>query len=592
MKNFKAVLYILRQNISFKLGVMVLVTLFTCFVPGLWILAVQRLVDAYGEWQFTEGAFGENAGMLTAPLLMLAVLFLAKKLDQMFKIPIEMSLRENIGNSLKVQLIRKSSRLPLVVRESAECQNQMEICSAFIGEISQKANKVLLIFRSGIMMVSMVGAVSLLSPWILLVLCVGTLPSFFSLIYSMKNAIRADQELGARNRVRSYYAELMTEVAYAKELRAYGLYPVLIDRWDQESSFINRERLLLEKKNAVRRLVGGVFLSCGFAVSAILLMGMIMGGSVSVGAYVAMFGAITSFSGALGDLTVAVMDIMTLFERVKVYQEFMELEEKTVVGKKAVFEDPGTEHPCYRLQDVSFRYPGCADYVLRNVNFEIRKGERVAIVGENGAGKSTLVKLMLNLYSQESGEVLFCGRPMGAYGEETVHICDYLPQDFIRYQGSLRENVLLHMQKADVSDDQIIRALERVGLSGLLKELGYNLDIPLGKLFEDGRELSGGQWQRVALARALLGDSEYIFLDEPTSALDPISEIQVMEAFLETTVGRTAVVVSHRIGVARRCDKILVIDHQRAAEFGTHAELMEHQGPYRKMVELQASLYQ
>ncbi len=231
----------------------------------------------------------------------------------------------------------------------------------------------------------------------------GTLPSFFSLIYSMKNAIRADQELGARNRVRGYYAELMTEVAYAKELKAYGLYPVLIDRWDQESSFINRERLLLEKKNAVRRLV------------------------------------------------------------------------------------------------------------------------------------------------------------------------------------------LLHMQKADVSDDQIIRALERVGLSGLLKELGYDLDIPLGKLFEDGRELSGGQWQR---ARALLGDSEYIFLDEPTSALDPISEIQVMEAFLETTVGRTAVVVSHRIGVARRCDKILVIDHQRAAEFGTHAELMEHQGPYRKMVELQASLYQ
>ena len=219
-----------------------------------------------------------------------------------------------------------------MVRESAECQNQMEICSAFIGEISQKANKVLLIYRSGIMMVSMVGAVSLLSPWILLVLR-GTLPSFFSLIYSMKNAIRADQELGARNRVRGYYAELMTEVAYAKELKAYGLYPVLIDRWDQESSFINRERLLLEKKNAVRRLV------------------------------------------------------------------------------------------------------------------------------------------------------------------------------------------LLHMQKADVSDDQIIRALERVGLSGLLKELGYDLDIPLGKLFEDGRELSGGQWQRVALARALLGDSEYIFLDEPTGTV-------------------------------------------------------------------------
>ncbi len=603
MKNFKAILDILRENISFKLGVMVVVTLFTCFVPGLWILGVQRLVDAYGDWQHAGGNLRENVGMLAAPLLLLAVLFLAKKLDQMFKIPIELSLQENIGNSLKVQLIRKGSRLPLVVRESAECQNQMEVCNAFVGEISQKANKVLLVFRSGIMMVSVVGAVSTLNPWILLALCVGTLPSFFSMVYAMNNAVKTDQELGARNRVLSYYAGLMTGVAYAKELKAYRLYPVMIDRWKEESIYINRKRLLQEKKNAVSRLAGGICLSCAFTVAAILLMGLIMGGSVSVGAYVAMFGAITSFSGALGDFTVSVTDIMALFGRVSVFREFMELEEKTAVqGEKIVPESVGTGYPgigetCYRLQNVSFRYPGCMDYVLKDVSFEIRKGERVAVVGENGAGKSTLVKLMLNLYNRDLGEILFCGKPVAAYGEEIKDICDYLPQDFIRYQGSLRENVLLHnmsrhVQNAGISDEQIIRALERVGLSGLLEETGYNLDIPLGKLFEDGRELSGGQWQRVALARALVGESEYIFLDEPTSALDPVSEIQVMEAFLETVAGRTAVIVSHRIGVARRCDKILVIERQRVAQFGTHAELMGHAGPYRKMVELQASLYQ
>ncbi len=628
MKNFKAVLDILRENISFKLGVMVTVTLFTCFVPGLWILGVQRLVDAYGDWQHSGGNLRENAGMLAAPLLLLAVLFLAKKLDQMFKIPIELSLQENIGNSLKVQLIRKGSRLPLVVRESAECQNQMEVCNVFVGEISRKANKVLLVFRSGIMMVSVAGAVSVLNPWILLALCVGTLPSFFSMVYAMNNAVRADQELGARNRVLSYYAGLMTGVAYAKELKAYRLYPVMIDRWAEESLYINRKRLLQEKKNAVGRLVGGICLSCGFTAAAIFLMRMIMDGSVSVGAYVAMFGAITSFSGALGDLIVSVTDIMTLFGRVRVFREFMELEEKTTVqGEKIAPESvgtdtrkesgdperksrpreseteysgtgyPGMEETCYRLQNVSFRYPGCTDYVLKDVSCEIRKGERVAVVGENGAGKSTLVKLMLNLYSRDSGEILFCGKPVAAYGEEIKDICDYFPQNFIRYQGSLRENVLLHnmsrhVQNSGISDDQIIRVLERVGLSGLLKETGYNLDIPLGKLFEDGRELSGGQWQRVALARALVGESEYIFLDEPTSALDPVSEIQVMEAFLETVAGRTAVIVSHRIGVARRCDKILVIERQRVAQFGTHAELMGHAGPYRKMVELQASLYQ
>lgn len=603
MKNFKAILDILRENISFKLGVMIAVTLFTCFVPGLWILGVQRLVDAYGDWQHAGGNLRENAGMLAAPLLLLAVLFLAKKLDQMFKIPIELSLQENIGNSLKVRLIRKGSRLPLAVRESAECQNQMKVCNAFVGEISRKANKVLLVFRSGIMMVSVAGAVSTLNPWILLALCVGKLPSFFSMVYAMNNAVKTDQELGARNRVLSYYAGLMTGVAYAKELKAYRLYPVMIDRWKEESIYINRKRLLQEKKNAVGRLAGGICLSCGFTAAAILLMGMIMGGSVSVGAYVAMFGAITSFSGALGDLTVSVTDIMALFGRVSVFRAFMELEEKTAVqGEKIAPESvetgyPGVEETCYRLQNVSFRYPGCTDYVLKDVSFEIRKGERVAVVGESGAGKSTLVKLMLNLYNRDWGEILFCGKPVAAYGEEIKDICDYLPQEFIRYQGSLRENVLLHnmsrhVQNPGISDDRIIRVLERVGLSGLLEETGYNLDIPLGKLFEDGRELSGGQWQRVALARALVGESAYIFLDEPTSALDPVSEIQVMEAFLETVAGRTAVIVSHRIGVARRCDKILVIERQRVAQFGTHAELMGQAGPYRKMVELQASLYQ
>lgn len=128
------------------------------------------------------------------------------------------------------------------------------------------------------------------------------------------------------------------EVAYAKELKAYRLYPVMIDRCEEESIYINRKRLLQEKKNAVGRLLGGLCLSCGFTVAAILLMGMIMGGSVSVGAYVAMFGAITSFSGSLGDLTVSVTDMMALFGRVSVFWEFMELEEKAIVqGEKLVW---------------------------------------------------------------------------------------------------------------------------------------------------------------------------------------------------------------------------------------------------------------
>ena len=593
MKNFRAILSILRTTLSFRLGVMIFVTLLTCLVPGLWILAVQNLVDAYGQWYMAGGSFQESAGLFTDPLLFLAALFLARKLDQMFKTPVEMSLRENVGNHLKVQLMRKSSRLPFALRESAQCQNQMEICRSFIEDIAQKANMVLLIFRSGIMMVSVVGAVSLLNLWIILALCIGTLPSFLGLIYSMKNVIKTDRALGVHSRVQCYYAGLMTQIGYAKELKAYGLYPVLTDRWGRESDYINRVRMSVAKQNAVRGIWGSLFLTAGLTGSAVILMGLIMGGSISAGSYVALFSAVASFSGALNDFMVSVSDVITLFERVKVFREFMELCEKPGIqeGEEELLCAFRTGEICYRLTGVSFRYPGCTDRALQNVNFEIRKGEHVAVVGENGAGKSTLVKLMLNLYSPESGEILFGGSPVQAYGEHMAQICDYQPQDFIRYQASLRENVLLHRQNALISDREIITALEQVGLSSFLKEIDYNLDTPLGKLFEDGRDLSGGQWQRIAIARVLLQNSECIFMDEPTSALDPLSEIEVLKTFLEAVVGRTAIIVSHRIGVARRCDKILVMEQHRLVEFGTHEELMEHAGVYRKMVEHQASLY-
>lgn len=592
MKSFRMILDILRKTISVRLGIMVFVTLFTCFIPGLWICAVQRLVDAFGEWSSTEGVFREKTEILIVPVLMLGVLFLAKKLDQMFKIPIEMSLKENVGNGLKVQLICKSSRLPLALREGAECQNKMEICNTFIDEIAQKSNRVLLIFRSGIMMISVVGAVFLLDGRIIFALCAGTLPSFLSLVYSMKNVIKTDQSLGAKSRVQHYYAGLMTKAGNAKELKAYALHPVFADRWSKETEDINCERLRVAEKNAVRNVLGSVFLTFGFTAAIILLMSLIMGGSISVGAYAAMFGAITSFGSALNDLTSSVTDVMALFERVKVFREFMDLEEKPVAPGRAVPCDVAEGQSCFLLKNVFFRYPGCTVPALEGVSFEIRKGEHVAVIGENGAGKSTLVKLMLNRYVPETGEILFCGKPVGTYGDEMLRSCEYLPQDFIRYQASLRENVLLHMHDGSVPDRRIIEVLEQVGLSGFLQEIDYDLDLSLGKLFEDGRELSGGQWQRIALARTIIRPSEYIFLDEPTSALDPISEIEVLKTFLKTVEDRTTVIISHRIGVARRCDKILVMEGQGVAEFGTHDELMRHLGPYRKMAELQASLYQ
>jgi ATP-binding cassette subfamily B protein len=256
-------------------------------------------------------------------------------------------------------------------------------------------------------------------------------------------------------------------------------------------------------------------------------------------------------------------------------------------------DDSPAAAPGIVLEDVGFRYPGKDAWALRHVSLAIPPGDSVALVGENGAGKTTLVKLMTRLYEPTEGRIVVDGRDLRDWPEDQLRKrFGVLFQDFNQYQLKVRENVGF----GDVEDmddlPRIQRATDRGGAHEVVASLAGGLEAPLGRWFQDGTELSGGQWQKIALARAFMREeADILVLDEPTAALDAEAEHAVFERFRELAEGRTTIVISHRFPTVRMARQIVVLDHGTIVEKGTHDELVARGGKYARMFALQAEGY-
>jgi len=242
------------------------------------------------------------------------------------------------------------------------------------------------------------------------------------------------------------------------------------------------------------------------------------------------------------------------------------------------------------FDNVSFAYPNTEREVLHNVSFRINSREKAAIVGVNGAGKSTIIKLLCGLYRPDSGHIRIGGKDIAALSQDDVRqAVSVVFQDYGCYQLTLRENIAFGDLTALNDDERLSEALKRAGADEILEK---GLDVPLGRLYEGGIDISKGQWQRIAVARAFLSKSNFVILDEPTASLDPIAESRMYGAFSEILKERGTIIISHRLASAKMADKIIVIEGGEVAAVGNHAELMKEGGLYAAMFEEQSSWYQ
>jgi ATP-binding cassette, subfamily B, bacterial len=246
----------------------------------------------------------------------------------------------------------------------------------------------------------------------------------------------------------------------------------------------------------------------------------------------------------------------------------------------------------FEFRNVSFTYPGTDRRILSNFNFTLSPGERIALIGENGQGKTTVVKLITRLYDPTEGEILLDGVDLREYDLASLHAeIGVIFQDFMRYEMTARENIAVGRIEKPHTQDEIEFAAHRSLASDVVSKLHSGYDQMLGRRFEGGVDLSGGEWQKLALARAYLRDAQLLILDEPTAALDAKSELEVFERFAELTQGKMALLISHRFSTVRMADRIVVLEGGRIVEQGTHTQLIALTGRYAEMFEMQAASY-
>ncbi len=247
---------------------------------------------------------------------------------------------------------------------------------------------------------------------------------------------------------------------------------------------------------------------------------------------------------------------------------------------------------CGGLFAVRYRYPGAARWAVRDLSLTIRAGEVVALVGENGSGKTTIVKLLARLYDPTEGRILLDGRDLRDYDPEALRTrIGVIFQDFVRFDLTAAENIAVGRIEAQDDEGRIAGAATRALADGVVGRLPAGYSQRLGRRFEDGVDLSGGEWQKLAIARAYMREAKILVLDEPTAALDARAEAEVFARLRALAVGRTALLISHRFSSVRRADRIVVLDGGRVREAGTHDELVRNSGRYAELFELQAAAY-
>ena len=428
--------------------------------------------------------------------------------------------------------------------------------------------------------------------WILVVLSIGS--ALLSLIIESRVTSKLYKYFyheTPEERERGYMADLLVEPRTTKEIRAYVLADYLLGRYRKISEDLFSQRQKMYRMGSRISIISGIVSGTTLALAYVFVAIRGIEGTIDPGGVVLVIGAFTSVSGTLGQITstfVAVDQHTTFLDD---YFSFLSIGSLIPVPANPLAIPKGPISGI-EFKDVSFSYPGGTGAAVQSLNLSIRSGELIALVGENGAGKSTLIKLLLRFYDAHEGSVSVNGIDVKQMDPEALRSrIGVLFQDYANYELSVRENVTMGWPYDKTDDNQVMKALRDSRSEWLVSKMPKGLDSKVGRLFEGGHDLSGGEWQRLALARIMYRNADIWILDEPTSALDPEAEAGIFAELKENLKGRIGIVISHRFSTVRIADRIAVIDDGHVTEVGTHEELLAAGNRYAELFELQALGY-
>jgi ATP-binding cassette, subfamily B, bacterial len=429
------------------------------------------------------------------------------------------------------------------------------------------------------------------NPWLILLLLVAIVPAFLGESYFNDRSYALTRGQTPERRELDYMRYLGASDETAKEVKIFNLSGFLVNRFKTLSNKFYTDNKKLSTKRAGWGTFFALLGSAGYYAAYVVMIMKTVEGALTIG-------TLTFLAGSFRQLRSLLENILSRFTSVsqgaiylRDFFEFFEIEPKIKVNTKPVpFPNPIKQG--FTFENVGFRYHNSDHWANRHLSFTLHAGEKLALVGENGAGKTTLVKLLARLYDPAEGRILLDGIDLREYDiMELRRNTGIIFQDYLRYQMSFAQNIAVGNITEHDNRPLIETAAEKSLANLLVKKLPQQYDQALGRRFNNGVELSGGEWQKVALARAYMKDAQLLILDEPTSALDARAEYEVFLRFAELTKGKSAVLISHRFSTVRMADRILVLDKGQLIEIGSHEELLQQKGRYAELFHLQAKGY-
>ncbi len=491
-----------------------------------------------------------------------------------------------------VRIIKKTSEINLDQLEDSEFYDKLERArQQTTGRVGLMSN-ILTQGQDIIVIISLMAGVVVFEPWLIILLIVSIVPTIINEIKFSGTSYSLARSWTQERRELDYLRYVGASDVTAKEVKLFGLSDYLANRFKNLSNIYYKESKQLAKQRAAWGSFFNVIGTGAYYGAYVLIVFRTVVGVFTLG-------DLTFLSGSFNRLQTKLQGFFTRFTIItesalylQDYFEFLDLKfdkSEEVAGLSL----PETIKNGFTFKNVGFKYPKSERWVIRNVNFELKAGEKLAFVGENGAGKTTLIKLLLQFYEPTEGEILLDGVPIKKYNQlQYQQYFGVIFQDFVKFELTLRENIAMGEIDEIGNQPRIDNAANKSLANQVVVELPGGYDQQLGKRFKNGKDLSGGQWQKIAIARAYMKDAEVLVLDEPTSALDARAETEAFDRFIKLTEGKTAVIISHRFSTVRIADRIMVLKDGTVLEIGTHEELMENNKLYTELFNLQAAGYQ
>lgn len=551
--------------------------------PAFTALVLSRLFDTASG--VVEGADTARK-LLTYGLIYLAAYVLNNFWGFISNIVMSIGADKNQVN-YRYEICKKFAKLPLIDFENSELKDKhrrAEQClyQGTMNQVTQCSFRIVIVGLVGMFTVSAVLAQYSL---LFLPLCLlSVLPYCIARLVRGQQFYLTVRAQAKKTRRMQYLWGLFTDRRTNKELRTFGADDYVLNQWRAARDETQAEIWEQSHKDAVSFALCDAFRLVGYGACIALALWLTLRGDVSVGVFGACIAAFMSLQSQTMSVLVNGGSLPSHLAFAADYFEFIDLPDEQTGGSYY-----GGLRDQIELRNVSFKYPNTNEYAVHNVSLTIPKGKKIAVLGENGSGKTTLTKLLLGLLPVSDGTILYDGGDVNTLDKTSFYrTVSAVSQNFVRYTLPLRENIAMSDVDRLNDDTAIESALRDAGLSELLDNVG--LDAELGNAY-GGADISGGQWQKLAIARGLFRPSELIVLDEPTSALDPLIETEILSKFIELAREKTAVIISHRVGLCRLVDQIAVMKDGTLVEFGTHDELLSQNGEYTRLFTAQEKWY-